>query len=86
MAGVPMVENCVGGYNSCMFAYGQVSPLPLFSYYSCSSSFLPPLYLGTHYKQLIEAKDMQNVIFPHSLVAWLEIAVYFVQFLFNEPI
>ena len=21
-----MVENCVGGYNSCMFAYGQVSP------------------------------------------------------------
>ncbi|KAK4764368.1 hypothetical protein SAY87_013806 [Trapa incisa] len=22
-AGVPMVENCVGGYNSCMFAYGQ---------------------------------------------------------------
>lgn len=25
VAGVPMVENCVGGYNSCMFAYGQVS-------------------------------------------------------------
>uniref|UniRef100_A0A7N0UNM6 Kinesin motor domain-containing protein n=1 Tax=Kalanchoe fedtschenkoi TaxID=63787 RepID=A0A7N0UNM6_KALFE len=23
LAGVPMVENCVGGYNSCMFAYGQ---------------------------------------------------------------
>ncbi|XP_022869345.1 kinesin-like protein KIN-12E isoform X2 [Olea europaea var. sylvestris] len=23
VAGVPMVENCVGGYNSCMFAYGQ---------------------------------------------------------------
>ncbi|KAI7739457.1 hypothetical protein M8C21_005002, partial [Ambrosia artemisiifolia] len=22
-AGVPMVENCMGGYNSCMFAYGQ---------------------------------------------------------------
>lgn len=26
VAGVPMVENCVAGYNSCMFAYGQVSP------------------------------------------------------------
>ncbi|XP_022973576.1 kinesin-like protein KIN-12E [Cucurbita maxima] len=23
MAGLPMVDNCVGGYNSCMFAYGQ---------------------------------------------------------------
>ncbi|KAL9416663.1 hypothetical protein AB3S75_039787 [Citrus x aurantiifolia] len=22
-AGVPMVDNCMGGYNSCMFAYGQ---------------------------------------------------------------
>lgn len=21
-----MVENCLSGYNSCMFAYGQVSP------------------------------------------------------------
>lgn len=27
LAGVPMVENCMGGYNSCMFAYGQVSTL-----------------------------------------------------------
>lgn len=25
VAGVPMVENVVAGYNSCMFAYGQVS-------------------------------------------------------------
>ena len=25
VVGFPMVENCVGGYNSCMFAYGQVS-------------------------------------------------------------
>lgn len=25
VAGLPMVENCMGGYNSCMFAYGQVS-------------------------------------------------------------
>lgn len=24
VAGVPMVENCLSGYNSCMFAYGQV--------------------------------------------------------------
>lgn len=24
VAGVPMVENVVAGYNSCMFAYGQV--------------------------------------------------------------
>lgn len=24
MAGLPMVENCLSGYNSCMFAYGQV--------------------------------------------------------------
>jgi hypothetical protein len=24
VAGVPMVENCMAGYNSCMFAYGQV--------------------------------------------------------------
>uniref|UniRef100_K4A4Z4 Kinesin motor domain-containing protein n=1 Tax=Setaria italica TaxID=4555 RepID=K4A4Z4_SETIT len=23
VAGVPMVENCISGYNSCMFAYGQ---------------------------------------------------------------
>ncbi|KDP42953.1 hypothetical protein JCGZ_23895 [Jatropha curcas] len=23
VAGLPMVENCIGGYNSCMFAYGQ---------------------------------------------------------------
>nr|QWT43325.1 kinesin-like protein KIN12D [Citrullus lanatus] len=23
VAGLPMVDNCVGGYNSCMFAYGQ---------------------------------------------------------------
>ncbi|KAM7528476.1 hypothetical protein LguiB_031886 [Lonicera macranthoides] len=23
VSGVPMVENCMGGYNSCMFAYGQ---------------------------------------------------------------
>ncbi|KAK7261134.1 hypothetical protein RIF29_27438 [Crotalaria pallida] len=23
VAGIPMVENCMGGYNSCMFAYGQ---------------------------------------------------------------
>jgi hypothetical protein len=25
VAGVPMVENCIAGYNSCMFAYGQVN-------------------------------------------------------------
>jgi hypothetical protein len=24
LAGLPMVENCMAGYNSCMFAYGQV--------------------------------------------------------------
>lgn len=24
VAGLPMVENCMSGYNSCMFAYGQV--------------------------------------------------------------
>lgn len=24
MVGLPMVENCLSGYNSCMFAYGQV--------------------------------------------------------------
>jgi kinesin family protein 15 len=24
VAGLPMVENCMAGYNSCMFAYGQV--------------------------------------------------------------
>lgn len=23
VAGVPLVENCLAGYNSCMFAYGQ---------------------------------------------------------------
>ncbi|XWS28487.1 hypothetical protein CRYUN_Cryun25bG0073900 [Craigia yunnanensis] len=23
VAGLPMVDNCMGGYNSCMFAYGQ---------------------------------------------------------------
>jgi len=25
VAGLPMVENCMAGYNSCMFCYGQVS-------------------------------------------------------------
>lgn len=25
VVGLPMVENCMAGYNSCMFAYGQVS-------------------------------------------------------------
>lgn len=24
VAGLPMVENCMAGYNSCIFAYGQV--------------------------------------------------------------
>lgn len=24
VAGLPMVDNCMAGYNSCMFAYGQV--------------------------------------------------------------
>lgn len=24
VAGLPMVENCMSGYNSCIFAYGQV--------------------------------------------------------------
>jgi len=24
VAGLPMVENCMAGYNSCVFAYGQV--------------------------------------------------------------
>lgn len=24
VAGLPMVDNCMSGYNSCMFAYGQV--------------------------------------------------------------
>ncbi|GJN23300.1 hypothetical protein PR202_gb10936 [Eleusine coracana subsp. coracana] len=24
VAGVPMVDNCIAGYNSCMFAYGQI--------------------------------------------------------------
>lgn len=24
VAGLPMVENCLSGYNSCVFAYGQV--------------------------------------------------------------
>jgi kinesin family protein 15 len=23
VAGLPMVDNCMAGYNSCMFAYGQ---------------------------------------------------------------
>ena len=34
VAGVPMVENCMAGYNSCMFCYGQVSSL-------CSLQFWP---------------------------------------------
>lgn len=29
MVGLPMVENCLSGYNSCMFAYGQVTPTPI---------------------------------------------------------
>lgn len=24
VAGLPMIENCMSGYNSCVFAYGQV--------------------------------------------------------------
>jgi hypothetical protein len=27
VVGLPMVENCMAGYNSCMFAYGQVNLL-----------------------------------------------------------
>ena len=27
MVGLPMVENCLSGYNSCIFAYGQVTLL-----------------------------------------------------------
>ena len=30
VAGVPMVENCMAGYNSCMFCYGQV----IFNFFS----------------------------------------------------
>lgn len=32
VAGVPMVDNCMGGYNSCMFAYGQVSHYLILSF------------------------------------------------------
>jgi hypothetical protein len=28
VVGLPMVENCLAGYNSCMFAYGQVNQSP----------------------------------------------------------
>jgi kinesin family protein 15 len=30
VAGLPMVDNCMAGYNSCMFAYGQVSSSQIF--------------------------------------------------------
>ncbi|KAJ8441930.1 hypothetical protein Cgig2_020075 [Carnegiea gigantea] len=42
MAGLPMVENCLSGYNSCMFAYGQEeeSRKDEKLKYSCKCSFL----------------------------------------------
>lgn len=40
VAGIPMVENCMLGYNSCMFAYGQVS-------FTVSLSILILLAVGT---------------------------------------
>ncbi|KAK7264770.1 hypothetical protein RJT34_32380 [Clitoria ternatea] len=42
VAGVPMVENCLSGYNSCMFAYGQEeeSRKEYKLKYSCKCSFL----------------------------------------------
>nr|GEX14384.1 kinesin-like protein KIN-12E [Tanacetum cinerariifolium] len=41
-AGVPMVENCMGGYNSCMFAYGQEREARREEkiQYTCKCSFL----------------------------------------------
>lgn len=36
VAGLPMVENCMSGYNSCMFAYGQVL---------LNVSYIPSAYL-----------------------------------------
>ncbi|XWS08439.1 hypothetical protein CRYUN_Cryun40dG0002600 [Craigia yunnanensis] len=33
VAGLPMVENCMSGYNSCMFAYGQVSGVYFETFY-----------------------------------------------------
>lgn len=36
VAGLPMVENCMAGYNSCMFAYGQVQIKIL-----CSGPLMP---------------------------------------------
>ncbi len=32
VAGLPMVENCMAGYNSSMFAYGQASTSHYFDY------------------------------------------------------
>lgn len=32
VVGLPMVENCMSGYNSCMFAYGQVSVSSAFDF------------------------------------------------------
>lgn len=42
VAGLPMVENCMSGYNSCVFAYGQVFLLLLLYnvYFSCKFSYL----------------------------------------------
>jgi len=45
VAGVPMVENCIAGYNSCMFAYGQVSYrfhllLQILNFFGCHRFFI----------------------------------------------
>lgn len=44
VAGVPMVENCMEGYNSCMFAYGQVSYIVLVILYLSSFSTIWNVY------------------------------------------
>ncbi|KAF9591802.1 hypothetical protein IFM89_007357 [Coptis chinensis] len=58
VAGLPMVENCMGGYNSCMFAYGQEkeSRRDEKLKYTCKCSFLE-----IYNEQILDLLDPSSV-------------------------
>ena len=61
VAGVPMVENCIAGYNSCMFAYGQVSYrfhllLQILNFFGCQLSQIVHHSLFT-FQRLVSASS-----------------------------
>lgn len=75
VAGVPMVENCLSGYNSCIFAYGQVWEMDLrwvlclFScYFSCCrcKKFLLQTGSGKTYTMMGEINEEEGYLTEDS--------------------